>query len=295
MTLAPESCHGIWVPVVTPFCDGALDLEALAALVRWLATTGVQGFLALGTTGEAPHLMEAEGEVVVRTVVEAAGGLPVLAGSGRASTVATQDASRRLAAAGAEGLLVLTPHVYRGRMDAEALGAHYAAVAGEVPVPVFVYHMPGATGLDLEATVLTDLVQIPNIWGFKDSSTQGGPLAETLRRVTTRGFVGSGTRVLDGLEAGACGAILAIANAIPELCVRLDAAWHSGRQEEALALQARAAAFTEALGGWGVAGIKAALAVRGRPGGELRAPLRLPPPVVRRAIESALRAATEAV
>jgi 4-hydroxy-2-oxoglutarate aldolase len=192
--------------------------------------------------------------------------------------------------------MVLTPHAYRGRMDGEALQGHYARVAAAAPVPLFVYHMPDITGLDLSAELLTTLVRLPNVWGFKDSSTQGGPLAGTLTQVRTLGFVGSGARFLQGLEAGAVGGILAIANLIPELCVSLYSAWEARKLERASELQARATAVVQALRGWGVAGVKAALADRGGIDvGPPREPLRLPSPEVRRAVAAAIDAARQVI
>lgn len=296
MTLVRQACRGVWVPLVTPFRDGELDLEALASLVEQLLATGVAGFLALGTTGEAPHCDDAESEAVVRTVVRAVRGrVPVLAGSGRPSTHHTIAVSRRLAAAGAEGLLVLTPHAYRGRMNRDAFQLHYAAVAAAVDVPVFVYHMPGATGLDLEAETLESLLQIPNIWGFKDSSTSGGPLGAALRQVATaRGFVGAGARVVTAMEGGACGAILAIANVIPEACVRLVDHCQAGRWDEARRLQEPVRIAVETVGEWGIPGVKLGLAVRGWPGGDPRPPLAPAPGSARAAIGAAIEAALAA-
>jgi 4-hydroxy-2-oxoglutarate aldolase len=296
MGFSIADCRGAWVPLVTPFrSDGGLDLEALAALAERLAPAGIAGFLVLGTTGEAAHCDMAESEAVVRTVVRAAGGLPVLAGSGRPTTRHTIEATERLAAAGAVGVLVLTPHAYRSRMDGAAFRDHYAAVAAAARLPVFVYHMPGATGVDLEAAVLRDCVRVPNIWGFKDSSTEAGPLAATLAEVETHGFVGSAPRICEALQAGACGAIVAIANLVPDLCARIVGEWSTGRHDAARALQPHLTAVSHALSGWGTAAVKAGLEIQGWPVGKPRAPLRLPPRAVYGALESALAAARRAL
>jgi len=190
MTLAREECRGIWVPLVTPFRDQGVDMGALSELVARLCDTGIRGFLVLGTTGEAPHLEDGEADVVLRTAVRAAAGrVPVLAGSGRPSTAASLAITRRWADAGAGGVLVLTPFAYRARMQSEVLRRHYTTIADASPIPVFVYHMPDATGIDLEADLLVELVAHQNVWGFKDSSVVGGPLADTLKRSRTIGWV----------------------------------------------------------------------------------------------------------
>lgn len=293
MPMRPADCRGVWVPLPTPFRAEKLDVAPLPDLVNWLLERGIGGFLALGTTGEWPHLGDAEAEAMVRAVVEAVRGrVPILAGSHRSSTAGTVALGERLAGAGADGLMVLTPHAYRARMDAEALHGHYAAVAAAAPVPVFIYHMPGITGLELAPEVLTSLVRLPNVWGFKDSSTEGGPLAATLAATETLGFVGSGTRLLEGLRAGATGGILAIANLVPACCAGIFAAWRAGDTARAAALQGAAAAVARALQGWGVAGIKAGLADRcGFDVGPPRSPLRLPGREMREALAAAIEVA----
>jgi len=289
MALRESDCTGVWVPVVTPFRDDALDLGRVTAQVdSWIAA-GIRGFLALGTTGEAPHLSDAECvEVVVAYARAAAGRVPFFAGSGRGSTAAAVELGRRLAEAGADALMVLTPHAYRSQVDADTLRRHYESLASQSPVPVFVYHMPGMTGLDLDPEVLADLVRIPNIWGFKDSAAVGGPLAATLRSIRTLGFVGNGLRLVEGLEAGAIGGILAIANAAPEPCVAIDAAWRAADVDRARRLQASASEFVNALQPFGVAGIKEAMAARGWDAGTVRSPLRRPDPAARLEIARAL-------
>ena len=292
MAFEVDAYRGVMVPLVTPFRDEALDLVALESLVQWLLAAGVRGFLALGTTGEAAHVTEDEAVQVVRAAVHAAEGrVPVLAGTGRTSVRATIEATRRLADAGADAAMILTPYYYRARMDGAALRRFYAAVADASPVPVFVYHMPGVTGIDLDAPTLVEIARHPNVWGFKDSSTEGGPLAGALRSTRTCGLVGSGPRLVEGLDAGAAGGVLAIAHVIPEVCLEIHAAWTAGRKDDAEAAQQRAAGFARALRDWAVPGLKFALGLRGHPAGLPRLPLEAQPPEVRTRIENALRAA----
>jgi dihydrodipicolinate synthase/N-acetylneuraminate lyase len=301
--MQPQDCAGIWVPLVTPFDPGGrLQPDAIEPIVEWLLARGVRGFLALGTTGEAAHCTEGEALAVVAAAARAVRArAPLLAGSGRPSSRATIAATERLADAGADGVLVLTPAVYRARMDADALRKHYDTVADASPVPVFVYHIPEVTGLDLTADTLCAVLEHPNVWGFKDSATVAGPLAGVLGRVGnashTRsgrpiGFVGSAARVLEGLEVGAAGGILAVAQVVPEACVAMHEAWVRGDLEAAHGWQARVAAVAAAWqGGWAVAGIKHALSNFGLPAGAPRAPLASAPPEITAAIDAAIAAA----
>jgi dihydrodipicolinate synthase/N-acetylneuraminate lyase len=286
-----DACRGIWVPLATPFVADRLRPDALAPMVDWLLERGIAGFLALGTTGEAPHCSDDESVAVVDAVVRAARGrAPVFAGSGRPATAAAIDWARRMAGVGADAVLALTPNAYRGRMDGAALVRHYRGLADASPLPVFVYHMPDMSGVDLPADALVEILAHGNIWGFKDSSAQGGPLAAVLARVSTRGFVGSAARVVEALDAGACGAILAAAHAAPEACVALEAAWRANDRARAGALQELLSGLAAAWKGWAVPGVKYAAEARGLPAGQPRAPLAACPPEVRSRIDAALAA-----
>lgn len=286
------ACRGIWVPLVTPFTGGRIDTESFAPMTDWLIAHGVAGFLALGTTGEAPHCSDEESVAVVDAVVRAARGrAPVFAGSGRPSTAASVEWARRMAGAGADAILALTPNAYRGCVDAPALVKHFLALADASPVPVFVYHMPEMSGLDLQAATLVEILAHPNVWGFKDSAASAGPLAAALAQSRTCGFVGSGARVLEGLDAGACGAILAVAHAAPEACVALEAAWRAGDRALAAQWQDRLRDLAAAWRGWAIPGVKYAIRSRGLPAGFPRAPLpEFPPPDVQARIDAALTA-----
>src|SRR5262245_12605735 len=176
-------------------------------------------------------------------------------------------------------------------MDGGAFRRHYAAVAAASPIAVFVYHMPGMTSVELDADTLVEILAHPNIWGFKDSSTSGGPLAATLVRLpAARGFVGAGLRLLDALDAGACGGILAVAHVVPEACIAIERARREGERTRAVELQALVRALSASWDGWAIPGVKAALAMRGVPAGTPRAPLIAPPADVQARIRTALDA-----
>jgi dihydrodipicolinate synthase/N-acetylneuraminate lyase len=196
-----------------------------------------------------------------------------MVGSGRASTHQTLRAIERFADAGAEATLVLTPFYYRAQMQSAELRGHYERLARESPLPLFVYHFPQVTGLDMEPELLAEIAQHPNVWGFKDSSASAGPLAAVLQRLSTRAFVGSAGRIVEALEAGACGGILAVAHLVPEACVQLVASWRAGDRARAGALQEEVARVAASLRGCAVAAIKSGLAHRGQAVGIPRPPL----------------------
>jgi len=294
MTFGPESDAGIWVPLVTPFRDDAPDLECLAAVVQWLLARGVHGFLALGSTGEAPHLDDGEAEAVLRAVIRAvAGRVPVMAGCSRPSTRGTLLALEASARAGADAGLVLTPFYYRSQLGDDGLFAYYRDVAAASPLPLFVYSIPQVTGVEMQPELLARLVALPNVRGFKDSAASGGPLRGTLQAVSTHGFVGHGGRLVEALEAGACGGILAVAHVLPEAAVAAYAAHRAGAPAAASAAQARLQTLVSAWRGHGIAGVKFGLQQRGLDCGVPRAPLRPLPPAVQRAVAAAIEAALQ--
>ncbi len=138
--------------------------RAIGANVDRLMTTGLAGVLALGSNGEAGLLDEAEGD----TVIEAGAGpcrdhKVLLVGVGRESTRGTIDAAKRAAALGATAVLVRPPSYYKSQMTADALIAHFRAIADQSPVPVLLYNLPGPTGMVLTVSMVAALAEHPNV------------------------------------------------------------------------------------------------------------------------------------
>lgn len=271
---------GIFPPLPTPFREnGGLDLGLLAAFVEGLNGTGLAGYLALGSNGEAVHVDDEESEQVVATVRRAAArGMTLLAGTGRLSTRATVEATRRAAGAGADAVLVVTPYFFKGSMTADPLVAHFEEVADASPVPVLVYNVPANTGVNLPPSTVARIAAHPNVAGVKDSSGDIGQLAEVVRLAPSGKpfavFSGNYGAALPGYAVGAAGAILAAANVAPRECVAIREAFLAGRLEEARQLHLRLLPTARAVTSqFGVPGLKAALEMLGRPAGVPRRPL----------------------
>ena len=274
--------EGILPPLATPFtADGDLALDDLCRNVERLNGLGLTGYVALGTNGEAVHLSGEEASLVFRAVrAAAAPGMRVIAGTGRASTRETLELTRRAADDGCDAALVLNPFFFRGSMTEEALRRHYEAVAEGSPIPIFLYTMPAATGVDVPASVAAALAPHPNVAGMKDSGGDVGKLAELVRVTQGHEFAiasGNFAASLPATTFGVKAAILAVANVAPRECVRLMAlalSEDAGDRSEAarihLALLPVARAVTT---GFGVAGLKAAHELIGLHGGFPRAPL----------------------
>lgn len=285
---------GILNPIPTPFDDrDRVDIGRLrAALGRWL-TTPLSGFVILGSTGEAALLDEDESDRVVacaRDVVPA--DRTFIVGTGRESTRATIDATKRAAALGAEAVLVRTPGFYKGQMTVNAFVRHYTAVAEASPVPVLLYNFTAVTGVTMPVEAVAALTAHPNIHGMKESNGDVPRIAELVAAVP-HGFsvvAGSASTFLEALGAGAKGGILALSAALPAACVRLLELARTGRYEEARALQARLVPLAKFFSArYGIAGLKAGLNLIGYDVGLPR------PPLVPLADRTAIRELTDAL
>ncbi len=269
--------EGIYVALTTPFEGDSVSPSKLKANVRRLNETSVAGYLVLGSTGESVSLADDESLALVEAVLETAGpGKKVLVGTAREWTKGTIDFGRSLPARGIAAVLVRPPSYFKSKMTREALKAHYLAVAEASPFPVLVYNMPANTGINLEPRMVIELSSHPNIAGLKESGGSLSFLAEVIREVPDRFhyFLGSGHVVYPGLAMGACGAILAVANVVPEMCGEIFRLFQAGKRDEARALQLDLVPLNKALVEvYGIAGLKTAQDLRGYHGGPTRLPL----------------------
>jgi 4-hydroxy-2-oxoglutarate aldolase len=277
-TFSPETLRGIILPFTTPFDnDDGIDIRALRANMERWAETGVAGYVVLGSTGERVHLDEREFMRVITTARESVTEkFALIVGTGQQSTRATIDELRRVAEAGADALLVITPHFYRAEMTQNALINHYLAVADASTVPVLLYSVPQFTNVTLAPETIARLSEHENIVGVKDSSGDILNLAETIRLVPEDFVVltGNGSALYPALCVGARGGILAIGCVAPRLAVAIYDAFESGEQTKARAMQQKLTAITRGVSGrYGISGLKAALDMLGYTGGTVRAPL----------------------
>ncbi len=270
--------HGVFAPIPTPFDSNEQpDEQRLRAACCHWAATSLSGIVVLGSTGEAVLLSEAESDRVITAARETwPSGRPFIVGTGRESTAATIDATRRAAALGAEAVLVRTPGFYKAQMNADAFVRHYTAVADTSPVPVLLYNFTAVTGVNLPPIAVSKLSAHGNIIGVKES---GGDIAQISEFVkgSRSGFnvlAGSSTTFYSALGVGAVGGILALSCVLPDACLRLFELTRDGKHAEAIALQMRLLPIAKLVGSThGIAGLKAALTLVGCDAGAPRAPL----------------------
>ncbi|HWN09307.1 MAG TPA: dihydrodipicolinate synthase family protein [Pyrinomonadaceae bacterium] len=291
---------GLFLPITTPFrSDGKLDLEGSSANIRKWNQLGVAGYVVLGSTGERVHLDEREYvDVIEAARLEVPAGFAFIAGAGQQSTSGTIAEIKRAASAGADAVLVLTPHFYRAAITPAVLIKHYNEIADASAVPLILYSMPALTGIKIEPETAARLSAHENIIGLKDSSADISGLQEVISMANKdfAVFTGNGTVFFEGLRAGARGGILAVGCVAPALCGAISAAANLGEMDRAALLQAALTPLATAVTTkFGIGGLKAALEMRGYAGGLPRAPLRAPDEAARREIKSCLEDADNAL
>ncbi len=165
--------------MVTPFADdGSLDVGGAVALARWLAAHGSDALVVSGTTGEGPVLDDTEKVDLWRAVAESVT-VPVVAASGTNDTRHSIELTKLAAAAGVDGILLVTP--YYSRPSQAGLAAHFEAVASVVVLPVLLYDIPVRAGRRIAPDTMVHLARtVPTIIGVKDAT---GDVAAAARLV----------------------------------------------------------------------------------------------------------------
>lgn len=289
MTTAPRFTGSI-PALVTPFRDGALDEEALRALVDWQIENGSSGLVPVGTTGESPTLSHAEHKRVVEIVIdEAKGRVPVIAGAGSNSTSEAIELARHADQAGADAVLVVTP--YYNKPTQAGLYAHFKAINDAIGVPIIIYNIPGRSVIDMSVETMARLYELPNIVGVKDA-TANMTRVSLQRQAMGPDFVqlsGEDATALGFMAHGGHGCISVTANAAPRLCADFQKACIAGDYAAALAIQDRlmplhTALFVET----NPSPVKYALAAQGRMSDEVRLPMVPVSDATKQAVRAAL-------
>ncbi len=277
--------------LVTPFKDGALDLDTLVALVEWHIAEGSHGLVPVGTTGESPTLTHDEHERVIEEVVRAAAGrVPVIAGAGSNNTVEAVRFMQHAERVGADAALVVTP--YYNKPTQAGMIAHFRAVHDCCNLPIIIYNIPGRSVVDMTPDTMGVLAQLPRIIGVKDATGDVVRVSHQ-RRTCGQDFIqlsGEDASALGFNAHGGVGCISVTANVAPRLCAEFQQATLRGDYAAALEYQDRLmplhrAIFLEP----GVAGAKYGLSRLGRCRNEVRLPLEGVTPAVASEIDAAMR------
>jgi len=205
--------EGLWLPLVTPFRDGALDERSLRRIARHYLGQPVDGMILAATTGEGLTIDEDETERLTAIVAtEAAGRIPVFIGLSGSDTRKVAKALAHTAPWPVDGYLIACP--YYTRPSQAGLYHHFAALAGETARPIMIYNIPYRTGVNLANDTLLRLAELPNIVGVKDCCADQVQSFD-LMRARPDGFAvmtGEDALLYAALTQGGDGAILASAH-----------------------------------------------------------------------------------
>jgi 4-hydroxy-tetrahydrodipicolinate synthase len=273
---------GIWIPLITPFADGAVDHAALRALVRRYAGAGVAGLVALGTTGEPAALDAAEQDAVLATILDAAQAvargadgaraLPVVVGVSGNHTASMRERIQQLNTLPIAGVLIAAP--YYIRPSQAGIVGHFTALADASDKPVVLYDIPYRTGVRLELDTLLTLAAHPRIQAVKDCAGSLDTTLALIRDGRLQVLAGEDIAIFNTICLGGSGAIAASAHLRPERFVALYRALTAGRLDEGRRIfhdlvPLIQAAFAEP----NPAPVKALLAAQGLIRNELRMPM----------------------
>ena len=264
---------GSMCALVTPFRAGEIDEEAFARLIEYQITNGTTGIITCGTTGESATLSYDEHERVIELAVKtAAGRVPVIAGTGSNSTREAIRLTKSARDSGADAALLITP--YYNKPTQEGLFAHYSAVADAVDIPQVLYNVPARTGVNITPATVARLAKHPNIAAIKEA---GGSMdyVSQLRLLSDLPILsGNDNLTLPLIALGAVGAISVLANVAPSHCSRMFDAAVAGEWDRARELHYETFPLVDLLFcETNPIPVKAALAMMGLIGGEIRLPM----------------------
>ncbi len=242
--------RGSFPALITPMTEsGAIDEAAMRKLVDWQIEQGSSGLVAVGTTGESPTVSAEEHKDIIALVIEqAAGRVPVIAGTGSNSTAEAIDYTLHAQKAGADAALVVVP--YYNKPSQEGLYAHFRAIAQATSLPIFLYNVPGRTVADISVATVARLARdCDNIIGIKDAS---GDLDRPMLLALEAGedFIqlsGNDGTAMAFNACGGVGCISVTANVAPRLCADMQAATLQGDFATARAIQSRLMPLHEAM------------------------------------------------
>lgn len=264
--------------MITPFAaDGSLDTDGAVKLAKWLVEQGNDGLVLAGTTGESPTLTHDEQIELIGAVADAVD-VPIIAGTGSNNTIAAVELTERATAAGAAGVLTVTP--YYNRPSQEGLFVHFSAVAKSTDLPVMLYDHPGRSGRKIDTSTILRLADtLPNIVALKDAAGNPGETSRVIAATSDEFQVYSGDDglTLPLLAVGAVGTIgVATHWCSPQVADMMKAFFDDGDAARAIEINQRlldSYDFGTSDEAPNPVPTKAMMKVLEQPGGECRSPM----------------------
>jgi len=222
--------RGTFTALVTPFREGAIDFTALQNLIESQIAAGIDGIIAVGTTGESPTLTHDERKEVIHCAIATANKrCLVLAGTGSYSTREAIAATEEAEKLGVDGALLVAP--YYNKPSQEGLFRHFSAIAKSTPLRLMLYNIPGRCGVDIAAeTVARIQSDCPNVVSIKEAGGNVDRVSELRARLPDAFTVLSGDDglTLPFLAAGAVGVVSVASNLLPREMCELVGAFANG-------------------------------------------------------------------
>lgn len=265
---------GAGTALVTPFNDAGIDFAAFEALIEYQIENSIDALVVCGTTGEPSTMTGKERRSAIEFVVkQAAGRVPVIAGTGTNNTASTIEASMEACDLGANALLVVTP--YYNKCSDTGLVRHFLSIADSSSVPIIIYNVPSRTGVNVCPAVMKEISQHDNIVGIKEASANIAQIVETARLCPDIDlYSGNDDHVVPLLSLGGKGVISVVANVAPKMTHDMVASYLAGDTMKSLELQFKLNPLNKALFlETNPIPVKTALNMIGMNGGILRMPL----------------------
>ena len=230
--------EGMATALITPITENGIDFEAFAKLIDWQIEKGINGLVVCGTTGESSTLTDEEHREAIRFAVkQAAGRVPVIAGTGSNDTAYAIELTKEACAAGADAVLVVTP--YYNKATQKGLIKMFTAIADASTVPVILYNVPSRTGVNIEPATVAELAKHPRISAIKDA---GGNISKTAELISLCGdnidvYSGNDDQVIPIMSLGGKGCISVLSNIMPKEAVEMCRLFKEGKTAEAAKMQ----------------------------------------------------------
>jgi 4-hydroxy-tetrahydrodipicolinate synthase len=265
---------GLSVAIITPFCNGKLDIETLKQQVEFQIDAGTHCIVPCGTTGESPTLSHPEHERLIAEAIQIASGrIKVMAGTGSNATSEAISLSQWAAREGADATLQVAP--YYNKPTQEGFYYHYKAISEAVDIPICLYNIPGRTGKNIEPETIARISEFDNVTMVKEATGSLDQVSQILSLTDLTVLSGDDSLTLPILSVGGEGVVSVVGNLVPQDMVALVRAFQNGDIE--LAQKYHHKLFPLCRDLLGIATnpipVKAAMKELGRDTGELRLPM----------------------
>lgn len=239
---------GSAVAIVTPFRDGKVDYDALGRIIDFQIAGHTDAIVICGTTGECSTLSDVEHRTCIEYTIERVNHrVPVIAGTGSNDTAYALELSKHAAAAGADGLLLVTP--YYNKATAKGLVRYFKTIGETVDCPAIIYNVPSRTGCNVTLPVYKELADCANLVGIKEASGNISQIAEIIGAYGDSFDVYSGNddQIVPILSLGGKGVISVLSNPMPQETHDICQLWFDGKVKESAELQLKLIPFCKAL------------------------------------------------